>query len=244
MKAWIVGDSFSTPCVTTDIFPIDEGLPDNQVVKDTEWVKQVVENLGYNYMPELNLSMQGCSNDYILHNIDWILNTDRFDKQEDLLVIVPTAPVRFMYRAQPDSYINGKGHKFDFALNRTPHLNTAGSHTTGINIIDEYSAIYRDQDFEYYKTLSVYDKTLAFLNLYNIDYLFCNAFWCDCEYGNSITGYTPQFISFDFPRYKIGFDADLEEYNQPVENFYSNHFTHIGNNAYAKAVLEYIHERN
>ena len=89
---------------------------------------------------------------------------------------------------------------------------------------------------------SAYDKTLAFLSSYNIDYLFCNAFWCDYEYGNSITGYTPQFISFDFPRYEIGFNADQQLYQQEVEHLYSNHFTQVGNSAYAKAVLDYIHE--
>ena len=242
MKAWIVGDSFSTPCETTDVYEQHSELPDNDLVSGTEWVKQVVNNLGYEYVPELNLSMAGCSNDYILHNIDWILHNKSFDQEADLIVIVPTAPARFMYRNEPNSYINGRGHKFDFALNRTPHLNTAGSHSTGIKIIDEYSTIYRDHDFEYYKAISTYDKTLAFLSSYNIDYLFCNAFWCDYEYGNSITGYTPQFISFDFPRYTIGFNADQQLYQQEVEHLYSNHFTQVGNSAYAKAVLDYIHE--
>ena len=75
MKAWIVGDSFGTPCLTTDIWA--EGntdyyngiLPDDSLVQGTEWVKQVVTNLGYEYSILFNLSHPGCSNEYIFHNV-------------------------------------------------------------------------------------------------------------------------------------------------------------------------------
>lgn len=241
MKAWIVGDSFSTPCETTDVYEQHSELPDNDLVSGTEWVKQVVNNLGHEYIPELNLSMAGCSNDYILHNIDWILHNDTFNSEQDLLVIVPTAPSRFMYRAEPRGV---NKNTFEFTDNRTPHLNTAGSHSTGTDVIDEYNALYRDHEFDYYRTVSTFDKTLSFLSAFNIDYLFCNAFWCTPEFGNSITGYEPQFISFDFPKYEIGFNADQQVYQQEVAHLYSNHFTQVGNSAYAKAVLDYIHERS
>jgi hypothetical protein len=239
MKAWIVGDSFSTPCLTTDIFPSDTQLPTDDVVQGTEWVNQVVANLGYEYNTMLNLSMPGCCNQYILHNIDWVLHNDAFDKEQDLLVIVPTAPSRFMYRAEPRGV---NKNIFKFSDNRTAHLNTAGSHSTGTDVIDEYNALYRDHEFDYYRTVSTYDKTLSFLSSFNIDYLFCNAFWCTPEYSDSITGYEPQFINFDFPKYEIGFEADKQAHGEDVTGYYSNHFTHIGNDAYAKAILDYIHE--
>ena len=238
MKAWIVGDSFSTPCETTDVYEQHSELPDNDLVSGTEWVKQVVNNLGHEYIPELNLSMAGCSNDYILHNIDWILHNDTFNSEQDLLVIVPTAPSRFMYRAEPRGV---NKNTFKFTDNRTPHLNTAGSHSTGMNVIDEYNALYRDHEFDYYRTVSTFDKTLSFRSSFDIDYLFCNAFWCTPEYGDSITGYKPQMIGFDFPQYSIGTNADEQAHGESVTEYYSNHFTHIGNNAYATAVLEYIH---
>ena len=239
MKAWIVGDSFSTPCLTTDIFPSDTQLPTDDIVQGTEWVNQVVANLGYEYNTMCNLSMPGCCNQYILHNIDWVFHNDAFDKEQDLLVIVPTAPSRFMYRAEPRGV---NKNIFKFSDNRTAHLNTAGSHSTGTDVIDEYNALYRDHEFDYYRTVSTYDKTLSFLSSFNIDYLFCNAFWCTPEYGDSIPGYEPQFINFDFPKYEIGFEADKQAHGEDVTGYYSNHFSHIGNDAYAKAILDYIHE--
>jgi|TARA_B100001094_G_scaffold326650_1_gene383229 hypothetical protein len=241
MKAWIVGDSFGTPCLTTDIFPSDTQLPTDDIVQGTEWVKQVVANIGYEYSPEYNFSMIGCCNQYILHNIDWVLHNDAFDKEKDLLVIVPTATTRFMYRSA-NRAINK--NIFKFSENRTPHLNTAGSHSSGEPVVDTFSTMFRDHEFEYYRTVSTYDKTLSFLSTFNIDYLFCNAFWCTPEYGDSITGYKPQFINFDFPKYEIGFNADNQAHGEDVTGYYSNHFTHIGNDAYAKAVLDYIHERS
>ena len=110
-----------------------------------------------------------------------------------------------------------------------------------MNVIDEYNALYRDHEFDYYRTVSTFDKTLSFLSSFDIDYLFCNAFWCTPEYGDSITGYKPQMIGFDFPQYSIGTHADEQAHGESVTEYYSNHFTHIGNNAYATAVLEYIH---
>lgn len=245
MKAWIVGDSFSTPCLTTDIFPSDTQLPTDDVVKGTEWVNQVVANLGYEYNTMLNLSMPGCCNQYILHNIDWVLHNDAFDTEQDLLVIVPTATSRFMYRADPRG---ANDEIFEFTERKTPHLNTAGSWKTRNPVIDQYNTLYRDHEFEYYRTVSTYDKLLAFLNLHNIDYLFCNGFWSHNAHRTSpsnFTGYTPQHINFNFPQYEIGLEADARAFPdvQNIADLYTNHFTHIGNDAYASAVLEYINER-
>lgn len=241
MKAWIVGDSFGTPCLTTDTW--NEGnknLPDDNVVQGTEWVKQVATYLGYDYNTLFNLSHPGCSNDYILHNVDWILNNDSFDKEVDMIMIIPTNSSRFMYRSEEC----GAGKNvFKFVENKTPHLSTAGSHSTGNDIIDQWTALYIDHEFEYYKAISMYDKLLAFLSLYNIDYMFCPGFWIDNQV-TTIAGYKPQFIDIEFPTYEIGFQADKAEYNVDVSNVYSNHFTHIGNDAYAKAVIEYINERS
>ena len=240
MKAWIVGDSFGTPCLTTDIW--DEGnknLPDDNVVQGTEWVKQVATYLGYEYNTLFNLSHPGCSNDYILHNVDWILNNDSFDKEVDMIMIIPTNSSRFMYRSEE----RGVGKNvFKFVENKTPHLSTAGSHSTGNDIIDQWTALYIDHEFEYYKAISMYDKLLAFLSLYDIDYMFCPGFWIDNQV-TTIAGYKPQFIDIEFPTYEIGFQADKAEYNVDVSNVYSNHFTHIGNDAYASAVLDYIESK-
>jgi hypothetical protein len=241
MKAWIIGDSFGTPCLTTDIW--DEGnknLPDDNVVQGTEWVKQVATYLGYEYNTLFNLSHPGCSNDYILHNVDWILNNDSFDKEVDMIMIIPTNSSRFMYRSEECGV--GK-NVFKFVENKTPHLSTAGSHSTGNDIIDQWTALYIDHEFEYYKAISMYDKLLAFLSLYDIDYMFCPGFWIDNQV-TTIAGYKPQFIDIEFPTYEIGFQADKAEYNVDVSNVYSNHFTHIGNDAYAKAVIDYINERS
>ena len=236
MKAWIVGDSFGTPCGTTDTWEDNNVLPDDTTVQGTEWVKQVATNLGYEYSILYNLSHPGCSNDYIMHNVDWILNNDSFDKDKDMIMIIPTNSSRFMYRSEQRGV--GK-NTFKFVDNKTPHLSTAGSHVTGNGTIDEYQAMYRDHEFEYYKAISMYDKLLAFLSLYNIDYLFCPGFWIGNEVCQ-LVGYKPQLIDIKFPAYSIGFDADMAEYNTDVSNVYSNHFTHIGNDAYATAVLEYI----
>ena len=236
MKAWIVGDSFGTPCLTTDTWEDNNVLPDDSLVQGTEWVKQVATNLGYEYSILYNLAHPGCSNDYILHNVDWILNNEAFDKDKDMIMIIPTNSSRFMYRSEQ----RGVGKNvFKFIDNKTPHMSTAGSHSTGDDIIDQWTTLYIDHEFEYYKSISMYDKLLAFLSLYNIDYLFCPGFWI----GNEVTkiaGYTPQLIDIEFPAYNIGFEADKAEYNADVSNVYSNHFTHIGNDAYATAVLNYI----
>ena len=268
MKAWIVGDSFGTPCLTTDTWA--EGntnyynniLPDDSEVQGTEWVKQVAVHLGYEYNTLFNLSHAGCSNDYILHNIDWILNNDSFNKEKDMIMIIPTNSSRFMYRSEQ----RGVGKNiFKFVDNKTPHLSTAGSHKTGDHVLDEFTALYIDHEFEYYKSVSAYDKLLAFLTLYDIDYMFCPGFWI----GNEVTkiaGYQPQFIDIEFPDYGIGMGADIEHYKKqhdpffyirqgidnhenvyhdyPISDLYSNHFTQIGNDAYAKAVIDYINERS
>lgn len=255
MKAWIVGDSFANPCKTSDIFYekpsvwhkfVDDGtLPDNDLVKGTEWVKQVVTGLGYEYITELNISIGGSCNHSILHNVDWVLHNVEFDKEVDLIVIIPTASSRFMWRAQ-DRGANDE--IFEFTERKTPHLNTAGSWKTGNPVIDQYNTLYRDHEFEYYRTVSTYDKLLAFLNLHNIDYLFCNGFWSHNAHRTSpsnFTGYTPQHINFNFPQYEIGLEADARAFPdvQNIADLYTNHFTHIGNDAYASAVLEYINER-
>ena len=267
MKAWIVGDSFGTPCLTTDIWA--EGntdyyngiLPDDSLVQGTEWVKQVVTNLGYEYSILFNLSHPGCSNDYIFHNVDWILNNESFDKEKDMIMIIPTNSSRFMYRSEQRG-INK--NIFKFVNNKTPHMSTAGSHETGDQVLDEFQAMYRDHDFEFYKSVSAYDKLLAFLTLYNIDYLFCPGFWVGHQLS-VIPGYQPQFIDIEFPDYGIGMNADIEHFqhrhdrffymnkgmgegdniywDQPISDLYSNHFTDVGNDAYASAVLDYIESK-
>ena len=55
MKSWIIGDSFSTPTECTDVFDnynkdiYHNKLPDSDLVSGSEWVKQVVTYLGYEY---------------------------------------------------------------------------------------------------------------------------------------------------------------------------------------------------
>ena len=141
---------------------------------------------------------------------------------------------------------------------------TAGAHETGDHVLGMFQAMYRDHDFEFYKSVSAYDKLLAFLSLYNIDYLFCPGFWVMHQLS-VIPGYQPQFIDIGFPEYGIGLNADIKHFqhrhdrffymnkgmgegdniywDQPISDLYSNHFTDVGNDAYASAVLDYIESK-
>ena len=268
MKSWIIGDSFSTPTECTDVFDnynkdiYHNKLPNSDLVLGSEWVKQVVTDLGYEYNKSLNLSLRGCSNDYILHNIDWVLNNDDFEKEKDLLVIVPTLSNRFMYKAEWAVNDDSEGNVFKFTDRRTPHLNFFATQTN-IPAIDEYGTLYRDQEFEYYRAVSSYDKLIGYLKLFNIDYLFCSGIWNYADPDN-MKGYKPQFIDYNFPGYDYGMQADLDymknlvpdmrasetrahnmadhTYLFPIGDCYSNHMTHIGHKAYAEAVLKYIKE--
>ena len=94
--------------------------------------------------------------------------------------------------------------------------------------------------------------------------MFCPGFWVGHQLS-VIPGYQPQFIDIEFPDYGIGMNADIKHFqqmhdrffymnkgmgegdniywDQPISDLYSNHFTDIGNDAYAKAVLDYIESK-
>ena len=293
MKAWIVGDSFGTPCVTVDPWFekannefYESKMPDNEAVKGNEWTRQVAERLGYKYSTATNFSKRGCSNEEILHKIDWLINNDSaFNKNADMLIIVPTIHNRFMYR----DVDNTIPFKFDYI--EEAHMPTAGTNSTHIPVIDEYRTLHRDYEFEEYKMISAYDKLLSHLKMLKIKYLFCPGMW-SCKrtkYGTNdylrkkeiiddygmgtgkfqiavefLAGYEPTNIDFGFPAYDIGIEADktyveifIESKDEQIHNqygkfyqgvaiadLYSNHMSHIGNNAYADAVLGYYHERS
>tara|TARA_B110000444_G_C18768715_1_gene561368 strand:+ start:317 stop:1108 length:792 start_codon:yes stop_codon:yes gene_type:complete len=263
MKAWVIGDSFGTPCrattrheaINNDFY--DGVMPGNDSVVGKEWVKQVTEGLGYEYSIETNWSVRACGNEHILHKIDWLINNDHmFDKNTDILIIIPTVGGRFMFKGLNDI----KPFKFDYI--EEPHMHTAGAVNTNIQTIDEYSTLHRDQEFEIYKMISAYDKLLSHLKLYDIKYLFCPGMWSSTWTGelDYLDGYTPSHIELDFPSYNIGLEAD-QTYIQnnmnkditgqdwiydhfAVAEMYTNHMSHIGNDVFAKAVLEYFNERS
>lgn len=272
MKAWIVGDSFGVPNITTTWFDqanddFYEGLlPGNEACKGNEWTKQVVEALGYEYSIPTNFSRRGCSNEAILHKIDWLLNNDNmFDKSSDMLVIIPTVSNRFMYKDLKDV------KQFRFNDIEKIHMATCGSIKVHIPVIDEYNTLHRDHDYEEYKMLSAYDKLLSHLKLHNIKHFFSPGMWtCIREEEwqprglalEFLQGFTPTNIDLDFPAYDIGIQADKayaegimkrelsksEDHwiytHFAVADLYTNHMSHVGNNAYAKAVLEYVNERS
>lgn len=264
MKAWVIGDSFGTPCrattrheaINNDFY--DGVMPGDDSVIGKEWVKQVVESIGYEYSIETNFSVRACGNEHILHKIDWLINNDHmFDKNTDILVIIPTVGGRFMYR--PVSSADIIPFKFDYI--EEPHMPTAGAVNSNIPVIDQYNALHRDQEFEIYKMISAYDKLLSHLVLHNIKYLFCPAMWTSTWTGELeyLDGYTPSHVDLDFPAYNIGLEAD-QAYIQNIMNkditdqawiydhfavaeMYTNHMSHIGNDLFAKAVLDYIESK-
>jgi len=232
MKAWIIGDSFGVPNITTTWFEkanteFYEGkMPDIDSVKGKEWTKQVAESLGYEYSIATNFSKRGCSNEAILHKIDWLINNDNmFDKNADILFIIPTVPNRFMYI----DVNNINPFRFDYI--EELHMPTAGSIDTHIPVIDEYRTLHRDFEFEEYKMISAYDKLLSHLKMLKIKYCFCPGMWT-CKRGYSylekkeiiddygmatgrydmalehLRGYNPTNIDFKFPSYDIGLNAD------------------------------------
>tara|TARA_B100000900_G_C20585894_1_gene719526 strand:- start:99 stop:881 length:783 start_codon:yes stop_codon:yes gene_type:complete len=260
MKAWIIGDSFGVPNITSKWYDKANSefyqglLPGNDIVKGNEWTKQVAESLGYEYSIATNFSSRGCSNESILHKIDWLL--DNMFNSEDILIIIPTTSNRFMYK----DLKHIKQFKFDNI--EEIHMPTAGGVNTHIPVIDEYNTLHRDHNYEEYKMISTFDKLLSHLKLHKIKYLFCPGMWtCKQDQdSNFLEGYTPTNIDLTFPAYDIGLEADKDYAENllkrkinadekwiydhfAVADLYTNHMTHIGNNTYAEAVIEWFNDK-